>query len=72
MKNPQSTTEKNKGVTIEPLNKKGLANVLGVSVYILNRMLELCKEEVGKPIGTMYSQRQVQYMINRFGILKDK
>ena len=70
MKNPQSNSERVNGITIEPLNKKGLANVLGVSIYILNRMLDMCKDEVGKPVGTMYSQKQVQFMIIRFGIIK--
>ncbi len=59
-----------KAVIIEPHNKKGLANLLGVSMYILNRMLEDSYAEVGEPTGTMYSQKQVQYMVNKYGIMK--
>jgi hypothetical protein len=54
-------------VRIEPLNKKGLARLLGVTPFILNKMIESCKNELGEPTGTMYCQKQVQYMINRYG-----
>lgn len=57
-------------VVIEPLNKKGLARLLGVSMYILNRMLEDSHSDIGEPTGTMYCQKQVQYMVNKYGIMK--
>ncbi len=52
----------------EPHNKKELAQLLGVSVFILNKMIALVKEELGEPIGTVYSVNQVQFLINRYGI----
>lgn len=55
---------------VEPLNKKGLARILGVSTFILSKMLESCKVELGEPTGTMYCIKQVQYMVNRYGLLK--
>lgn len=55
---------------VEPMNKKSLAHLMGVSVYILNRMLEDSRNEIGEPTGTMYCQKQVQYMINKYGMIK--
>jgi hypothetical protein len=69
MKTSDSSSEE-KATSIEPLNKKGLANLLKVSMYILNRMLEDSYADIGEPTGTMYSQKQVQYMINKYGIMK--
>jgi hypothetical protein len=66
----KSADENVTGVHIEPLNKKGLAHVLGVSVYILNKMLEDCIEDIGEPTGTMYSVKQVQGMIDKYGMFK--
>ena len=69
MKTSDSSPEK-KSVLIEPQNKKGLVQILGVTLYILNRMLEDSKDEIGEPTGTTYSQKQVQYMINKYGIME--
>ncbi|MBA2613365.1 MAG: hypothetical protein H0U95_15460 [Bacteroidetes bacterium] len=69
MKTSDSSPE-NKSTHIEPQNKKGLVQILGVSMYILNRMLEDSQEEIGEPTGTMYCQKQVQYMINKYGIME--
>lgn len=69
MKTSPSTSQQDT-VVIEPLNKKGLARLLGVSVYILKRMLDDSHADMGKPIGTVYCQKQVQYMVNKYGIMK--
>lgn len=71
MKTSVSNSEE-KPVLIEPLNKKGLGRLLGVSMYILNRMLEESYDEVGEPTGTMYCQKQVAYMVNKYGVIKQK
>lgn len=52
-----------------PQNKKCLAELLGVSVFILNKMIEQVKDELGEPAGTFYSIKQVQFMVNHFGII---
>lgn len=62
-------TSVSKAVIIEPLNKKGLAQLLKVSMYILNRMLEDSYPEIGEPTGTMYCLKQVQYMVSKYGIM---
>ncbi len=59
-----------KAIIIEPLNKKGLAHLLKVSVYILNRMLDESHSDIGNPTGTIYCQKQVQYMVSKYGIMK--
>ena len=68
MKTSESSSEE-KQLFLEPLNKKGLANLLGVSTYILNRMLLDSHFEIGDPTGTMYCLKQVKYMVNKYGIM---
>jgi hypothetical protein len=55
---------------IHPQNKKNLAALLGVSVFILRKMIREVKDELGEPCGTTYSINQVKFMIDRFGIIE--
>lgn len=55
-----------------PHNKKSLADLLGVSVFVLNKMIEHVKDELGEPTGTFYCIKQVQFMVNKYGIVPKK
>lgn len=52
----------------QPHNKKELADLMGVSPYVLNKMLDTVKNELGEPAGTIYSVKQVQFLVGRFGL----
>jgi len=54
-------------------NKKDLRNLLGVSRYILDKMLEDSKLELGKPTGkATYSINQVDFLVRKYGIMQKK
>ena len=50
-----------------PQCKRELAELLGVSVHILNKMIEPIKEKLGDPFGGLYSVKQVELMIETYG-----
>jgi len=52
----------------QPHNKKELADLIGVSTYVLNKMIDTVKDELGEPAGTIYSVKQVQFLVSRFGL----
>jgi len=64
----KSTTDPLKSVTVRACNKKELQALLGVSLHILNKWLDSIAQELGEPICGLYSARQVQLIIDRFGI----
>jgi hypothetical protein len=51
----------------KPHNKKQLAILLGVSLFILNKWIDAIQEELGDPIGTVYSAKQVQMIVRKYG-----
>jgi hypothetical protein len=54
-------------------NKKDLGRLLGVSRYILDKMLEDSKQELGEPIGkSTYSIHQVDFLVAKYGIMPKK
>jgi len=54
-------------------NKKDLRNLLGVTRYILDIMLEDSKEELGNPTGkATYSIIQVDFLVKKYGIMPKK
>lgn len=57
-------------LSLHPQNKKNLAALLGVSVYVLNKMIQAVKDQLGEPAGTTYSINQVQFMVNKYGIIR--
>ena len=65
-------TEKPNGGTslssARPRNKKELADLFGVSVHILNLMIQAVKDQVGEPIGKLYSVKQVEFLVNTYGV----
>lgn len=67
-------TEKPNGASRQvierPRNKKELADLLGVSLIILNRMIEAVKDELGEPLGGIYYVNQVVFMANKYGVKK--
>jgi hypothetical protein len=66
----EKPTGGNRLSTSRPHNKAELAQLLGVSVHILNIMLEAVHDQVGEPFGKLYSVKQVEFMINTYGIKK--
>lgn len=53
-----------------PLNKKQLAVLLGVSPFVLNKMIELVKSELGNPVGRIYCVNQVEFLVKKYGIVR--
>lgn len=51
----------------KPHTKKELAALLGVSVYILNKMIVPVQDKLGYPFGGLYSVKQVELMIETYG-----
>ncbi len=67
-------SEKSKGGNLDvierPRNKKELAQLLGVSVKVLRRMIEPVVDQLGQPFGGLYSVNQVLFMVNKYGAVQ--
>lgn len=57
-----------KPYTLRPMNKKDLRELLGISKHVLNTWLKSIEEELGDPLCNLYSIRQVEFIIERFGV----
>jgi predicted DNA-binding transcriptional regulator YafY len=68
--NSEKSNEENRIVIERPRNKKELAQLLGVSVKVLRKMIAPVLQELGQPIGGLYSVNQVVFMVNKYGALK--
>lgn len=68
--NPEKLNGGSRLSTTRPHNKTELAELLGVSVHILNLMIKPVKDQLGEPIGGLYSVKQVELMVNTYGIKK--
>lgn len=53
---------------VKPCSKKELQVALGVSKYVLNTWLKNIEEDLGPPISGLYSVKQVQFIIEKFGL----
>jgi hypothetical protein len=53
-----------------PRNKKELADLLGVSVKVLRKMIAAVENELGEPIGGVYCVNQVVFMVEKYGLAK--
>lgn len=51
----------------KPHNKSQLAELLGVSVHILNKWIEALQEQLGPIRCKIFSSKQVQIMVETFG-----
>jgi hypothetical protein len=51
----------------KPHNKSQLAELLGVSVHILNRWIEAVGEKLGPLRCKVFSSKQVQLMVDTYG-----
>jgi hypothetical protein len=57
-----------KAFELKPCTKKEIQNLLGVGPYVITSWLKSIEAELGKPVGGLYSIRQVQIIIEKFGI----
>ena len=53
---------------LRPYSKKELITLMGVSYYILTKWLKRIELQLGKPIAGLYSPKQVQLIIETYGI----
>ncbi len=65
MKTEPHSTESGVIITRQ-YNKKELCVILGVSKYYLNLMINDLPE-MGLPLGTCYSPRQISMLLDRYG-----
>lgn len=68
--NSEKSNGENRQVIERPRNKKELADLLGVSVKVLRRMIEPVINHLGEPFGGIYSVNQVVFMVNTYGAVK--
>ncbi|MDO8998305.1 MAG: hypothetical protein Q7W45_00965 [Bacteroidota bacterium] len=52
---------------VRPCNKKELYNHFKVSKHIFNRWIKAIEPQLGKPIGGLYSVKQVLFIIETYG-----
>lgn len=57
-----------KPFVLKPYSKKELRSLIGVSKYILNRWLKIIEPQLGQPIAGLYSVKQVQLIVDTYGI----
>ncbi|MBI3519175.1 MAG: hypothetical protein U0W65_11750 [Bacteroidia bacterium] len=53
---------------VKPYSKKELYERIGISKYIFNRWVKAIEPQLGKPIGGVYSVRQVLLIVETFGM----
>jgi hypothetical protein len=57
-----------KPFVLKPYSKKELRSIIGVSKYILNKWLDAIEPQLGKPVAGLYSVKQVQLIIETYGV----
>lgn len=53
---------------LKPYSKKELRNIMGVSKYIMNKWLKVIEPQLGQPVAGLYSVKQVQLIIESYGV----
>lgn len=53
---------------VKPYSKKELYERIGITKYIFNRWIKAIEPKLGKPIGGVYSVRQVLLIIETYGL----
>jgi len=57
-----------KPFVLRPYSKKELRTLMGISKHVLNTWLKVIEEELGLPIAGLYSVKQIQVIINHYGV----
>jgi hypothetical protein len=55
-------------IKIKPFCKKELRQLYGVSKHVFNTWLNSISSDLGEMIGGLYNIRQVELILDRFGI----
>ena len=63
-----NNTNQNKTVALKAYNKKELQALFGISLHILNKWIDSIADKLGSPVCGLYSVKQVQMLIDRFGV----
>ncbi len=53
---------------LKPYSKKELDSLLKISPCVRRAWLKALQPELGEPIGGLFSMRQVEFIINAYGI----
>ena len=65
---PHKSVKQKKDFVLKPYNKKELALLYPVSVFIFSKWLNTIEKQLGKPLGRLYNVEQVTLIIRTFGI----
>lgn len=57
-----------KQYALKPCTKKELCELMELSNHILTKWLKHLQPDLGEPIGGQYSVKQVQLMIEKYGL----
>jgi hypothetical protein len=57
-----------KRFVLQPYTKKDLAELFGISRYVLNKWLSVIEKELGKPAGRLYPAAHVKLLVEKFGM----
>jgi hypothetical protein len=57
-----------KPFVLKPYNKKELIAIMEVSEYVFTKWLQALQPQLGQPIAKMYNVKQVQLIIEAYGI----
>jgi len=53
---------------LKPYSKKELSNLLQITPHILRVWLKALQPELGQPLGGLFTIRQVEFIIDAYGI----
>jgi hypothetical protein len=57
-----------KPFVLRPYSKKELRTIMGISKHVLNTWLKVIQDELGPPIAGLYSPKQIQIIIDHYGV----
>ncbi|MFN8114878.1 MAG: hypothetical protein U0W65_02120 [Bacteroidia bacterium] len=57
-----------KPFVLKPYSKKELRTIMGVSKYIMQKWLKAIEPQLGQPVAGLYSVKQVQLIVDTYGI----
>jgi hypothetical protein len=57
-----------KPFVLRPYSKKELRTLMGISKHVLNTWLKVIEHELGLPIAGLYSVKQIQIIIEHYGV----
>ncbi|MBX3164696.1 MAG: hypothetical protein KF900_09450 [Bacteroidetes bacterium] len=53
---------------LKPYTKKEICQILGIPKHIRQKWLKAIEPSIGKPMGNLYSTKQVKFIIDTYGI----